>query len=257
MRVTRNLLAVSDEEFLRVRVASSATMREVVLRWRGKARSGAATSTDLSAQSVSFLPTAWTRSRVDPKAFVIAGRSALGLVLEQWRFEDDGAVTPEWIAAAGRWNSKLERATLTRTPLPIAATLGNVCNLTTVLLPGPVATEELWLFEWESRSVFAVMAATGALTLRVPAAIAAPFRTITARSHSIYGEVVSFERKPWQMAWSNWLKCVRESPGLDPDLQVLFDQDRDGVMEGSFVIPWDTVDTHPLYATGSFTDLDE
>lgn len=208
-------------------------------------------------QSVSFLPTALTRSRVDPKAFFIAGRSALGPVLEQWRFGDDGAVTPEWIAAASRWNSKLERATLTRTPLPIAATLGNVCDLTTVLLPGPVAMEELWLFEWESRSVFAVTAATGALTLRVPAATAAPFRTITARAHSIYGEVVSFERKPWQMAWSNWMKCVRESPGLDPDLQVLFDQDRDGGMEGSFVIPWDTIDTHPLYATGSFTDLDE
>ena len=204
IRVTRNLIAVSDEEFLRVRVALSTKTREVVFRWRGKAGSGAATSTDVSAESVSFLPT-----------------------------------------------------TLTRTPLPIAATLGNVCDLTAVLLPGPVATEELWLFEWESRSVFAVTAATGALTLRVPAAAAAPFRTITARSHSIYGEVVSFERKPWQMAWSNWMKCVRESPGLDPDLHVLFDQDRDGVMEGSFVIPWDTIDTHPLYATGSFTDLDE
>lgn len=257
-RVQRTLDYVSDDEYIRVWIGIDTNAKEVSLHWKAKAGAGSTRADTFTTEGISFWPTAICRSRSDPRAFYLAGRSTTGPVIEFWELNDDEAMTSAWDPIPAVWSTDFDPPTLTKHSVPVAASLLNVCEMTAIS-PAPESTvaEELWVMEWESRNVYGVSSLISGLPVRIPSAAATPYRSMEARLHSVYGDVVILERKPWHMSHRDWRTNCSADPTLDVDQWVVYDQDLDGSMEGSFHIPESQYTTHPLYTTGQFTDWEE
>ncbi len=254
--VFRALIDVSDEEYAYAHIGIDTDTKRVWIDWIAE-KTGASRTVERSLEALSFWPTACCRSRLDPRAFYVCGRSTTGPVIELWKFNADETLSSFQHQPSGRWMSTFSRPTIDKSSFAAPAALGNVADMTAVTpAPGLTAGEELWVMEWESRNVYAVSSVVAGLTVRVPAAIAQSYRSLNGRSHSTFGSVVILDRRPWQINLIGWAHHVRVDPSLDTDRFVAQDIDLDGLMEGSFQILKPEYGTHALYSTGQFTDDD-
>jgi hypothetical protein len=257
-KCNRTLTYVDEGEYLRVSIAIDTKKRKVHFVYSASAGAGARDPDRSMVESVSFTPTALCRSRVNPRGFYIAGRSSAQAVLEFWQFNTDEVMQLVPRTPPARSSTDFDPPTITRTALPMSNSIGWPCDMTAIS-PCTVsgASEEVWVMEWESRDVYGISPTSGAKTLRIAAALTGNYRSMDAETHSIFGDVVILQRRPWHTSLGSWSHKVHDDPTIDPDLFVLYDTNLDGVMEASETISTATRSAHALYSTGSFTDIEQ
>jgi hypothetical protein len=242
--MTRTVFSDDAGRFVRMSVSIDTTFKRVLVRWIAQAGSGAASSVRFTTHAVAFHPTAVDLSFEDPEAFYVVGSDASGEVLQRW------CVGPiEDLTASGTpLETSFTPPEFQRETLPIDASIRDVCSLTVNPHRPGGGGEEVWVFEWESRNVYAIDGVDGHKSLRIASTIAAPYRSIHMMRHSIYGSICFLNRCPFFISASDWIRC--RVP--DPDFLVTYDQDLDGVIDGTWTIPWSSQTSHVLYSTGEF-----
>lgn len=228
--------------------------KKVLLRWRCRNSSTSIPALEIQKEAVAFWPTALCYSWSDDHVVYVAGRNSQDKpVLEKWTIGTDFLMTESAVQAGqtGVGQTSVSTPTIDRDVLPIDPAIGQVSSIAINpwTLPG---AEEVWLLDWTAKIAWGVSPSTGARTQRVALSAIGSFQTVTIRQHSIVGGVIILQRRPWHVEAASWIRSSVKSPNLDPDFLVEYDNNMDGVIDGSEVIVRATMMQHQLYSTGNW-----
>lgn len=236
-----------------VDVSAMTVERKLVFCWAGKASDQAEQAKKTTYEPVAFWPTAVGCSFVDDHVLHVAGRSSSDApVLEKWTIPSGAVVAPAVAPDTGRILTSVMPPEITRESLPVAAQVGQIASLTVNPWTLGAPVEEIWVLDWTTKSVWGIDPRDGTRTERITATVVGTAHTIQMREHSIHGACCLLLRRPWYADEGDWNRCRMRSPTLDPTTSVVYDSDKDGVTDGVFVVPQDTLWQHPLWSTGSW-----
>ena len=204
-----------------VHVTAHAAMRQITLVGNGRP--------PVQGFQVEFEPLALRASRVDPRAFYVAGHESGCPVLERW------ILPPP--AAATRTQAQSAKAALLppeppREVLFIDPALRYVSDLAIdPRSPDTLGADELWALEYGTGDVYRLDTRTGTKTLVLSGEEAGPQRSLDLRRHGESGLTCTLRRNT--RTPSCWIPDFRLL-----DLHRFTDQDGDGIFEQYELIPF-------------------
>ena len=238
-----------DGRYIRLYVSALTTTKNVLLRWVARSEAGATRFRKTFKHPVEFFPTAYMKSPSNQPSFYVAGRDNLVTALEKWEFDTEYELRTEtW--PTGGLKTHFEPPSITPSYPRIDPSIKNICDMV-VNKWSPIEgeTEELWVFEWESRNVYVTNPNTGRKEIRVSADQIGAYRSLNMSHHSKYGAVCVFQQQPFFASNSD----SPHKSEIDPF--VVFDSNLDGTIDGSFHLPNDdSAQDHALFTTGKFRD---
>ena len=237
-------LDAGPDRYVKMQISFDTMQKRVFVHWTAKSQAAAAPLMRYTSYNTAYYPTAMDHSFDNSNVFYIAGSNSLGRVLQKWTVGSIGT-----LAASGTpLQTTFTPPSIDRDALPIDSSIQSISCLTVNKWPPGGGSEEVWVLEWETRTVYAIDRTTGVKQLRVGPTLALPYRSIDMKRHSIFGAVCFFRRRPFFLSEPAWAG----SGAVDPDMLVTYDQNLDGVIDGNWTITWAQQSIHPLYVSGTW-----
>lgn len=241
-------------EFVKARLSVTTESRQLQVRWNARAGIGHDEHVETRVETMSFSPTAACRSLLDRSVIYITGASENGPVLERWDLGNPRVRSSETpfqpqvsSGSPPASQTRLTIPSIVRNELPIDPTLSHIASITTNPWGARVSTEdpeEVWVLEWETRDAYSLDPLSGQKTLVVSAGTVGDAMSLVVAEHTVYGMVCLFHKRPWGGRLGRYEGVVSNA---------VYDQDRDGVLDGEFLgIPYLTRKQHELWTTGEF-----
>jgi len=218
--------------------------KQVQVSWTAQADQASGINGNVVKLHTSFYPTDVALSS-DRQGFYVAGCSGGTPVLEKWTAGNYTIASQT--AASGPPTTTFIPPEFSRVPLLVDPSIQNICSIAAFNWTVGGA-EEVWVMEWESRKVYVTDQQSGLKEEKGAGIDLSDFRTMHQRKHSIYGHCMVFTRRPWWYSAGSWRDAT------DTNHVILYDSDLDGVVDGSFDIPYADMDSHVFYTTGQRTE---